>query len=107
MKIGIYGYGNLGKGVEISAINDKNIEIVGVFTRRAPESVKTLGTPVYSADKILDFKDTFISVYLEEGHYDIELRYMTPGLKLGGAVSAVCIALFAITMWGRKLWKRN
>ncbi len=44
------------------------------------------------------FKDTFISVNLEEGHHDIELKYMTPGLKLGVIVSGICIALFAITM---------
>lgn len=53
--------------------------------------------------EILDFKETFISVYLEEGQYDIELRYMTPGLKTGAILSGICVGLFAITMLGRKL----
>lgn len=59
--------------------------------------------------EILDFKDTFISVYLEEGHHDIELRYMTPGLKAGAVLSAVCIGLFALTMLGRRRiqWKKS
>ena len=55
--------------------------------------------------EILDFKDTFISVYLEEGHHVIELRYMTPGLKTGAMVSFACVALFAFTMIGR-MWYR-
>ena len=52
--------------------------------------------------EILDFKETFLSVYLEEGHHDIELRYMTPGLKTGATISFVCVGLFAITMIARK-----
>ena len=52
--------------------------------------------------EILDFKDAFISVYLEEGHHDIELRYMTPGLFLGTGISAVCVLLFVLTMVARK-----
>ena len=52
--------------------------------------------------EILDFKETFISVYLEEGHYDIELTYMTPGLEFGAILSAACVALFVLTMLGRK-----
>ena len=52
--------------------------------------------------EILDFKETFLSVYLEEGQYDIELRYMTPGLKTGAILSFVCVGLFILTMLGRK-----
>lgn len=52
--------------------------------------------------EILDFKETFISVYLEEGQYDIELRYMTPGLKAGAMLSFVCVGLFVLTMFVRK-----
>lgn len=54
--------------------------------------------------EILDFKETFISVYLEEGYHDIELWYMTPGLKMGAMISAACVGLFLLTMWGRKLF---
>ena len=79
MKIGIYGYGNLGKGVEISALSDKNIEVVGVFTRRSPESVKTYGTPVYNADDILSFKGK-IDVLIICGGSATDLPTMTPSL---------------------------
>ena len=56
--------------------------------------------------EIIDFKETFISVYLEEGHYDIELRYMTPGLGLGAAISGCCIGLFALTMYVRVILRK-
>ena len=52
--------------------------------------------------EILDFKDTFISVYLEEGQHQIELKYMTPGLEMGASLSAVCVGLFVLTMVVRK-----
>ena len=53
MKIAIYGYGNLGRGVEAATKYHTDTELVGIFTRRAPETVKTLlGTPVFSADDI-------------------------------------------------------
>ena len=48
--------------------------------------------------EILDFKETFLSVYLEEGHHDIELRYMTPGLKVGAWITFAGVGLFALTM---------
>lgn len=48
------------------------------------------------------FKDTFISVHLTEGHHEIELRYMTPGLAVGAVLSAVCVGLFVVTMFVRK-----
>ena len=47
----------------------------------------------------LDFKETFLSVYLEEGAHEIELKYMTPGLEIGVIMSGVCIILFALSMW--------
>ena len=40
IKIGIYGYGNLGKGVEAAIKNSPDMELVAVFTRRDPETVK-------------------------------------------------------------------
>ena len=55
----------------------------------------------------VDFADTFISVYLEEGHHTIELRYMTPGLGLGAGITAVCVGLFALTMFLRKKYKNE
>lgn len=80
MKIGIYGYGNLGRGVECAAKYHNDVEIVGVFTRRAPETVKTVsGVPVYSAEKICDFKDK-IDVLILCGGSATDLPEMTPAL---------------------------
>lgn len=50
----------------------------------------------------LGFKEAFLSVYLEEGIHEIELKYMTPGLEMGAIISGVCIGLFILTMWIRK-----
>ncbi len=58
--------------------------------------------------EITYFKDTFISVHLTEGHHEIELCYMTPGLMIGAVISAVCVGLFVVTMLVRKqLAKRH
>lgn len=52
IKVGIAGYGNLGKGVESALLHIEDMELVGIFTRRAPETVKTAtGAPVYSWDE--------------------------------------------------------
>ena len=80
MKIGIYGYGNLGRGVESAAKYNADIEIVGVFTRRDPKSVATLtGIPVYSASDILSFKDK-IDVLILCGGSATDLPEITPAL---------------------------
>ena len=58
IKIGIYGYGNLGKGVELAVRDNSDLTLVGVFTRRDPKTVKTLtGAPVYLADDALSMTD--------------------------------------------------
>ena len=80
MKIAIYGYGNLGKGVECAVKSAADMELFGVFTRRAPESVKTVfDTPVYSADDILNYKDD-IDVVIICGGSATDLPTMTPAL---------------------------
>lgn len=50
IKIGILGYGNLGRGVELAVAQNEDMELVGVFSRRNPDSVKTAlaGTRVYA-----------------------------------------------------------
>ena len=59
IRIGIIGYGNLGRGVESAVSKSKDMEIVGVFSRRDPASVKTrTNIPVYELDKVYDRKDT-------------------------------------------------
>ena len=76
MKIAIYGYGNLGRGVEAAMKYHKDCELVAVFTRRDPASVTTAGTPVYSADDILSFKDK-IDVLILCGGSATDLPRMT------------------------------
>ena len=76
MKIAIYGYGNLGRGVEAAMKYHKDCELVAVFTRRDPASVSTMGAPVYSADDILDFKDK-IDVLILCGGSATDLPKMT------------------------------
>lgn len=80
MKIAIYGYGNLGKGVECAVNAAPDAELFGVFTRRAPESVKTTsGAKVYSADEILNYKAQ-IDVVIICGGSATDLPKMTPAL---------------------------
>ena len=80
IRIGIYGYGNLGKGVELAIQQNEDMECVGVFTRRAPETVKTLtGVAVYSADCIADMTDK-IDVMIICGGSSTDLPKQTPFL---------------------------
>ena len=80
MKIAIYGYGNLGKGVECAVNAAPDAELFGVFTRRAPESVKTVsGVTVYHADDILRYKND-IDVVIICGGSATDLPAMTPAL---------------------------
>lgn len=47
IRVGINGYGNLGRGVELALRLTEDMECVGVFTRRDPASVTTLGAAVF------------------------------------------------------------
>lgn len=80
IRIGIYGYGNLGKGVELAIKQNPDLTAVGVFTRRAPESVKTLtGIPVYASSEVLAWKDK-IDVMILCGGSATDLPEQTPYL---------------------------
>ena len=80
IRIGIYGYGNLGRGVELAIAQNPDMQAVGVFTRRAPETVQTLtGVPVYSADSVLDFQDK-IDIMILCGGSSTDLPEQTPAL---------------------------
>ena len=59
MRIGILGYGNLGRGIECAVKQNDDMELVAVFTRRNPETVKVLteGVKAYSVSEILEHKD--------------------------------------------------
>ena len=80
MKIGIYGYGNLGRGVELAIRQNPDMELAGVFTRRDPATVKTLtGAPVYAAETAAEF-ETQIDVMIICGGSASDLPVMTPML---------------------------
>ena len=79
MKVAIYGYGNLGKGVEIAVNNAPDMEVFGVFSRRSPKNVKTFGSPVYSANDISKYKGV-IDVVIICGGSATDLPVMTPAL---------------------------
>ena len=81
IRIGIYGYGNLARGVESAIKKNDDMELVGVFTRRNPESVKinTKGVNVYSSNDILKHKDE-IDVLIICGGSMSDLPTMTPEL---------------------------
>lgn len=80
MKIAIYGYGNLGKGVEYAVAQNEDMELFGVFTRRAPETVKTVtGAKVFSAADITNYKNN-IDVLIICGGSATDLPTMTPTL---------------------------
>ena len=58
MRIGIAGYGNIGRGVEAAVTNAPDMELAAVFTRRDPASVTTVtGAPVMAYDQIGSMKD--------------------------------------------------
>ena len=80
MRIAIYGHGNIGRGVECAVRQNPDMELVSVFTRRDPQSVKTrTGLPVYSADSVLEFKDK-IDVMIICGGSATDLPVLTPML---------------------------
>ena len=81
IRIGIFGYGNLGRGVECAVHQNPDMELVAVFTRRDPSLVKTVfgETPVFSADKVLEFKNS-IDVMILCGGSATDLPVQTPSL---------------------------
>ena len=78
IRIGILGYGNLGKGVEKAVNANPDEELVGVFTRRNPSSVKTVsGAKVYSTDDLKNMTGD-IDVLVICGGSATDLPKMTP-----------------------------
>ena len=79
IRIGIFGYGNLGKGVECAVAKNKDMELVGVFTRRNPDTVSVLtpGVQVYHEDALKDMKDE-IDVLILCGGSATDLPEQTP-----------------------------
>lgn len=80
IKIGIVGYGNLGRGVESAILQNKDMSLCGVFTRRNPSELKTLtGANVYALDDILNHKD-MVDVLVICGGSATDLPVQTPEL---------------------------
>lgn len=58
IRVAIMGYGNLGRGIESAVRQNDDMELVAVFTRRDPQTVKVAGeVPVYRVEELLNKKD--------------------------------------------------
>jgi len=79
IKIGILGYGNLGRGVECAIKQNPDMELKAVFTRRDPATVKVLteGVPVYAIEDAKKQKDE-IDVMILCGGSATDLPVQTP-----------------------------
>ena len=79
IKIGIAGYGNLGRGVECAIKQNPDMELAAVFTRRNPESVQILteGVPVCRMEDAGEWKDR-IDVMILCGGSATDLPEQTP-----------------------------
>ena len=80
IRIGIAGYGNIGRGVEAAVTAAPDMELTAVFTRRDPASVSTVtGAPVIAYDQIGSMKDD-MDVVVICGGSATDLPWMTPEL---------------------------
>jgi len=81
IRIGIFGYGNLGKGIENAIRQNPDMTLVAVFTRRDPKTltIDTEGVTVASADDVLSYKDK-IDVMILCGGSATDLPVQTPML---------------------------
>ena len=79
MRVGILGYGNLGRGIECAIRQNADMELTAVFTRRDPKTVKILteGVNVYSVKDILEHKDE-VDVLVLCGGSATDLPEQTP-----------------------------
>ncbi len=79
IRVGILGYGNLGKGFECAITQNPDMELAAVFTRRNPESVKvrTEGVKELHADE-LDHMQDEIDVLILCGGSATDLPVQTP-----------------------------
>ena len=79
IRVGIMGYGNLGRGIECALKQNDDMELVAVFSRRKPEQVKILteGVKVYSVEDVVKMKDE-IDVLMLCGGSATDLPVQTP-----------------------------
>ncbi len=81
IRVGIFGYGNLGRGVELSISQNPDMELVAVFTRRDPSKVNIISktAEVMSTNDVLKMKDK-IDVMILCGGSATDLPVQTPEL---------------------------
>lgn len=79
IKIAIVGYGNLGRGVERALKQNPDMELVGVYTRRKPETVQTEGATVFGLDDLAEQKGK-IDVCILCGGSATDLPVQTPAI---------------------------
>ena len=81
IKVGIFGYGNLGRGIEAAIRQNPDMTLAGIFTRRDPNTLKTNteSVPVYAADSVEQYKDE-IDVMILCGGSATDLPEQTPAL---------------------------
>ncbi len=79
IRVGIMGYGNLGRGIECAIKQNNDMELVAVFSRRDPATVKILteGVKVYRAEEAVNHKDE-IDVLILCGGSATDLPVQTP-----------------------------
>ena len=79
IRVGILGYGNLGRGVELALRQNPDMELSAFFTRRDPSSLKTLteGVPIYGINELVGKKDE-IDVLILCGGSATDLPTQTP-----------------------------
>ena len=80
IRIGLYGYGNIAKGVECAVNQNKDMAVTCVFTRRNPSTVSTIsGAAVYKTADILQHKDE-LDVLIMCGGSATDLPEQTPAM---------------------------
>lgn len=80
MRIALYGYGNIARGVEAAIAQNPDMTLAGVFTRRDPVSVRTAtGAPVRAASEV-DARQNDFDVLILCGGSATDLPEMTPAL---------------------------
>ncbi len=81
IKVGIFGYGNLGRGIEAAIRNNADMDLVAVFTRRNPENLKirTENVPIIHVSNVEDWKEK-IDVMILCGGSATDLPEQTPNL---------------------------
>lgn len=79
IRIGIVGYGNLGRGIEANIKNHDDMELVGIFTRREPKSLDAK-SEVFPVSDIMEFKDK-IDVMIMCGGSHTDLPIQTPSIS--------------------------